>query len=991
MSGTKMPPVRHRAGERLHGFTIEQVTPIEDVRAVAYEAVHDATGARLLHLHAEDPENLLAIVFRTPPPDSSGVPHILEHSVLAGSERFPVRDAFNELARGSLATFINAMTWPDKTVYPVASAVRADYFNLATVYLDVTLHPRLSEATFRQEGHHLELANPDDLDSELVVSGVVYNEMKGEYSTADRLTFQRLQEALYPDNCYGRSSGGDPEVIPDLSYAAFREFHRRYYSLSNARIFLYGDIPTAEQLAFLARELAYHGPPVRVEVDSTIADQPVWDRPRRLESEYPAAAGESRAGKTVVNVAWMTAPTASPNTTILLRVLHQAILGTAAGPLRRALLESGLGEDVSPESGFETEYKQSIFVAGLRGTEGDRAEAIERLVLDTLERLAATGIDEELLRGAFHQFEFASKEIGSHYPVRLLVRASQTWTYDADPKVGLALSSAIETVRRRWEGNPLLFAETIRTWLLDNPHRLLAISRPSESLVEARESALRARMAARRRNLDRAEVERIRDEARALAAAQETPDPPEALATLPRLRLADIPRDLRTVPTRITRTEGVTVLEHEIFTGGITYLHLAFDVAPVAEALHPLLPLLGLLTTGMGAAGLSYDEMARRKSLFTGGVSAGLSAQRRLGDRRTIQRLTIGGRALDRHVDELGAILRDLLTASDLTDEKRATDLLLESRNDARAGVLPAGHGHARLLAAAAQDLASFREEQYSGFTQIRFLDEAAKSRAERLPELLEAVAAERPRLFVRAGLVVDVVADAAGLAAARSALPPLFAALPAGEPGVPVEHTNLGAARLGFAFASQVNYVAQVSPAPALTDPLAPAVAVLARLLSDVYLYERVRLQGGAYGGFCTYDPLGGQFATISYRDPHLCRTLGVFDDLASAVRASARIDERSVERAIIATVGAFDQILSPAAQGAAALRRHLSGVTDELRGRYRAGLLAVTPADLLDEALPAIEQDFARASRAVVGARETIEAANAALAAPFPIVSLE
>ncbi len=991
MTETKLPRACHEPGERLHGFTIDRVTPLEDVRAVAYEATHEASGAQVLHLHAEDPENLFSIGFRTPPSDSTGVPLIIEHSVLAGSERFPVKDAFNELARGSLATFINAMTWPDKTVYPVASAVPADYFNLATVYLDVTLHPRLSEETFRQEGHHLELEDPDDLESPLTISGVVYNEMKGAYSSVGQLTEKNLQEALYPDNCYGKSSGGDPEVMPELTYEGFREFHRRFYSLSNARIFLYGDISTADQLAFLEGELAHHGPASRVEVDSSIADQPPWSEPRRIDSAYPVAKGESLEKKTVVNLAWMAAETANPQETILLRVLYQALLGTAAGPLRKRLLESGLGEDVSPESMFDTDFKQSLFIVGLRGTERERAGDVERLVLDTLRELADNGVDDELLRGAFHQFELASKEIGSSYPVRLLIRAIQTWNYDADPKVGLTLSTAIDEVRERWRENEHVFQDTIRRWLLDNPHRLLAVSYPSETYSEEREAVLREKMAAHKRSLDPADLERVRDEARALKKAQETPDPPEILATLPRVRVEDIPHELHTVPTEIAEIEGVTVLEHELFTGGLTYVGLSFDAAPVADERHTLLPYLGRLTSGMGAAGLSYDEMARRKALFTGGVSCGVSAMRHLDGGRAVLRMTLGGRALDRNVGELTAILRDLAVAGDLGDRERARDLLLEMRNGARSNVLEMGHHHAGLLAAAGQDLPSYRNEQYSGFSQIRFLDEAAKNLEGALPELLEAAGEERPRIFSRARLVVNVTADAAGLFAAREALPALIRALPEGTVETPAEREGLGEPRVGFAFSSQVNFVAQVAPVPVLGDEAAPPLTVLSRLLSDGYFYEKLRVLGGAYGGFCSYDPVGGQFAAMSYRDPHLLRTMEVCDQVARAVRAEDRITEEGVEKAIIGTIGGFDRILAPAAKGAVALRRHLIGLSDDDRRRYREGILRVTPETLLEKALPRLERALEASTRGVVGSREKIEEANASLADPFEIRGLE
>ena len=991
MSTAKLPERTLQVGDRLNGFTIERVTDLTDVHSVAYEAKHDETGARVLHLHTDDPENLFSIGFRTPPEDSTGVPHIIEHSVLSGSERFPVKDAFNELSSGSLCTFLNAMTWPDRTVYPAASAVRADYFNLATVYLDVALRPRLSESTFLQEGHHLEFEDSEDSDSPLTISGVVYNEMKGSYSSVDDVVFKQLQEALFPDNCYGVDSGGDPAVIPDLTYEGFKEFHRRFYSLSNARLFLYGNITTADQLAFLEVEFGRQASLEALEVDSAVQSQPTWDRPRRSEGLFPVAKGESLSGKSVVNVAWMTSDITVPEDTIPLLVLHKALVGSAAGPLRVALLESGLGDAISAESAFEKDFRQVPFVVGLRGTEEERAEEIEALVIGTLERLAEEGIDEELLRGAFQEFEFASKEISSAYPVHLMMRAFETWNYDADPRTGLNLSSAVETVRTRWASDPELFQKAIRRWLLENTHRLLSISTPSETVAEEKQSAFERGMAERKESLSASELESIGEKAAALRIAQETPDTPEALATLPRVTVADIPHEMQRTPTRETELGGVRVLEHELFTGGIVYIGLSFDVAPVENDQQPLLPLIGRLTTGMGAAGLAYDEMAKRKALHTGGISCGVSASQRLRAGGCEQRMTFLGRALTREAGELGQIMRDLLCAGDLEDTKRAQDLLLEMRSNARASIVDEGHRHAILLAGAAQDLTGFRNEQYSGYTQLSFLDRCTKALDTDPSEILRQVGEERSRIFTRSRLVANLTGDAQGLAAAREALGELIGALPVGGAAEASTPETLGADRVGFALSSEVSFVVRSAPVPGMLDPIAPKLDVLGRILADGYLYENIRVKGGAYGGFCFYNPLQGEFVMASYRDPNLVKTMEVFDGIIAAARREGTIDEQIVEKAVIGSVGSFDGIVDPCRKGQSALRRSLIDVRDEDRERYREGLLAVDLRAVLDEALPVLEAGLRSATQAVVSSRPKIEEANESLTSAFEIRSLD
>jgi hypothetical protein len=385
MPRSVIPTPVHAVGDRVHGFTIESVTELPDIRALAYQARHDRTGAQVLHVHCDDEENMFSIGFRTPPFDSTGVAHILEHSVLAGSRKYPVKDAFNELGKRSMTTFINAMTWPDRTIYPTCSAVRADYFNLAAVYADLVLNPLLAEQTFQQEGHHLELCDLDDAASPLIETGVVYNEMNGAYSSPDEIVYREMQQRLLPMGPYGVDSGGDPERIPDLTYQDFAAFHRRYYAPSNARIMLYGDVPLADNLAFLEQVLA---PFAGALVDSSVPDEPLWAAPRAAEIEYPVGSGDTLDCKTFVTVTWRVNETADPATSLMLEVLCSALVGTAAGPMRRALIDSGLGKDIFPPAAYDSEIRFAAIGFGLRGTEADKAAEVESLVLETLRRVA---------------------------------------------------------------------------------------------------------------------------------------------------------------------------------------------------------------------------------------------------------------------------------------------------------------------------------------------------------------------------------------------------------------------------------------------------------------------------------------------------------------------------------------------------------------------------------------------------------------------------
>ncbi|MDO9558865.1 MAG: insulinase family protein, partial [Syntrophales bacterium] len=597
--------------ERRHGFIVRRVEQITEIRVTAYEMEHERTGARVLHLHCDDRENLYAIGFRTPPPDSTGLPHILEHSVLAGSESYPVKDAFNELLKGTLQTFINAFTYPDKTIYPVASQVRADYYNLARVYTDLVLNPRLLSHTFAQEGHHFELADPEDPNSDLIVSGIVYNEMKGAYSSPDSLMYKALQENLYPDTPYACDSGGSPEVIPSLTYEQFKAFHRTYYSPSNAYWFLYGDIPTRDHLVFLEEILAGFE---RVHVASKIPSQPRWDAPTAVRGYYPVGKAESLQKKTTVNLGWMLSENTDHDTALLLQITAGALVGSAAGPLRKALIDSGLGEDLSPVTGLERDLKQIAFAVGLRGTDPQKAQKIEKLILDTLQHVADDGFDRELIEGTLHQVEFHGKEIqrGTFpYGITLMGRVFHTWLYDGDPLAGLNFPRLIEAVRRRWVENPALFEDVVRKWFLDNPHRLLSVMEPSPGYLDEQEASFKNRMSGIKATLPADAVEKIRQAAEALKSFQAQADGPETLACLPRLNVRDLERTVETIPTERLSIGGVPALDHELFTNGIVYLDLAFDISDIPEELQPCLPLLGKFMTNMGAAGLDYEQMAK--------------------------------------------------------------------------------------------------------------------------------------------------------------------------------------------------------------------------------------------------------------------------------------------------------------------------------------------------------------------------------------------
>jgi hypothetical protein len=986
-SGCPVSPFR--GGEIFHGFRVIRVEEITEIRVTACEAEHIETGAKVLHLLCDDRENLFSIGFRTPSRDSTGVAHILEHTVLAGSERYPVKDAFNELSRGTLQTFINAFTYPDKTLYPVASQVRVDFFNLARVYTDLVLRPRILKETFLQEGHHLTFEDPDDTGSPLTVSGIVFNEMKGAYSSADSLMFKALQEGLYPDTSYAFDSGGNPDVIPLLTHEGLREFHRLYYSPSNARFFLYGDIPTEDHLLFLEGMLAGFR---RVDVESAVGVQRRWSAPRRSRHFIPIGRDEKPERKAALNVGWLMMENTDEEEAVLLEVAAYALIGTAAGPLRKALIDSGLGEDLSPVSGLEHNLRQIAFAVGLRGTDPDRADRLETLVMETLREIAEGGFDRDLIEAALHQVEFHGKEIvrrGLPYSIALMSRVYHTWLYEGDPLAGLRFNRIIDGIRRRWELEPDLFQRVLRKWFLENPHRLLSIMEPNPAFLEEQEEAFRRRMAAQKAELSKTALERIRGEAQNLRRLQMEPDSPEALATIPRLMLSDIPREIDRIPAERTTLSGLPLLRHEIFTNGIAYLDLAFDLAGIPADWVPYLPLSGRLTTGMGAAGLRYEETAKRIALKAGGLSCSLVAGLTKNGENTWQKMVFRVRALHRNVPEALEILFDLLLRGDLSDESRMRDLLFEMRNDLQAAVIPSGHIFAQRTAAAAQTLPAYLDEQWHGRSQLRVLAAAADAFDEGRRSLVERIEALRGNLFTRGRVTVNLTADAEGLRILEERLAGWLQQLKREGPHRADAPDILPPVSAGVAIPAQVCYVAKALRAPAYSDPLAPALYVLSRELSKGYLYKRIRVQGGAYGGMSQYDPMNGFFSFLSYRDPHLVETLRVYDE-AVASRSRQRVDEEELERAIIGSVGALDRPMDPAGKGFVSMVRDFAGISDEDRLKFREGVMAVTAESILEAVQRCLVPALGAASVAAYASDDRLRKANEVLRPGLSIVPL-
>jgi presequence protease len=973
---TSTPDAALKEGQDILGFRVTRVVPLPNQRSVAYQLEHTRTGARILHLHNDDAENLFSITFPTPPSDDTGVPHILEHAVLAGSKRFPVKDPFFEMIKQSMATFINAMTGSDSTYYPVCSNVRADYYNLAEVYWDAVFYPTLTEMTFLREGHHLEPADKTRPDGDLRIQGIVYNEMKGAFSSPSAVIGRASFRGLYPDTTYGKESGGDPRSIPSLTYAQFRDFHARFYHPSNAYIFLYGDIPTTDHLSWLQPKLdAFDRRPV----DAAIANQQAWTEPREQTIPYPVAPNDPTAGKTWITINWLTGDGTDPEEIMAFSVIEAVLFGNQAAPLRKAIIDSKLGADLA-HSGYHDGLKQSSFHVGLKHTEPQRKEAFVELVMRTLRQIVETGIEADRIDAAFQQLAYSHLEIGSNYPLRQLGAVKPLWLHGKDPLDLVRAAEHLDNLRRRYQQDPKLFTRLIQERILDNPHRLTLTFIPDPQMAARQEQELREHLKSVRSKLTQADLQRIAEQTRELDRLAATPNTPEAIATLPRLQVADLPRKPRAIPTTVEPIAGgVELLRNDVFANGVNYLIVDFDASHLPLELLEFLPLYGDCIRKMGAAGQSYVQIAERLSAKTGGISFNPYCTTHSADEgRILRRVQFGMKFVDANADDALALLRDLVFQLDVKDTNRLRDVLQQTAAAHRSAIVDNGLSIAQRHAGRALNPEGYIAELMSGLPQVRLITRLADHFAMYADATVQRLEDIRARLLNRAGMKVSFTGSEAVIATVRKTIESWGRDMRA-EPvaGMPITLPASGRAAMeGLAGPMQVAFCSRVIPAPHLSHADAPLLSVGARMVSLDYVLDEIRFKGTAYGGGCGYSGSTRSWNFYSYRDPHVKRTLDVFDRTIDFVR-DARWDQNAIDRAIIGTAKAAEKPIRPAEATNTALLRHLMGETQELRERFHAALLSATAQRVKEATLSQLEQNYPHGSTCVVSSHEKLSEA--------------
>ncbi len=968
-----MPAVVLKTGDTLEGFDVTRVTPLPQLRGVGYELRHHVTGMRVFHLHTDDAENLFSVLFPTPPSDDTGVPHIIEHCVLGGSKKYPVKDPFFEMVKSSMATFINAMTGNDFTVYPVSSNVKQDYFNLAEVYWDAVFHPKLEERTFQREGHRLEFTEPGNMDSPLIVKGIVYNEMKGARSGPDATAWFYISKKLWPDTIYGKDSGGDPEVIPDLTYQQFIEFHRKWYHPSNAMVFLYGDIPTAEQLRFLAPKMKnYKGKNIHAE----LGRQPLWDKPRYAECAYNTDDGEPTKDRSYIIMNWLVGDSADTRDMLTLAVLERILLGNQGAPLRKAIIDSKIGSDVT-HAGLQTAARDASFHIGVKGTEAGKLANFEKLILSTLSQIADKGIPTELIDAAFQQLAYHYLEITSGYPLNVLWRVVETWLYVNDPLPALFAAEDMAALREKIAADPKFLSDVIREKIINNPHRLTLTLAPEPGLQSRADQAWENKLAARKAAMSQAELKKIAEAQADIERILNTPTSPENMATLPQLKVSDLPARPRHIPTVIEKAGKVTILRNDVFANGVNYMHLHLNLAGLPESLWPYLPIYADCVHKMGAAGQDYVAIAQRRASHTGGIGFGYDAGGMLTDPKgSLRGANFTLRFLDENADKALELLEDLIFELDVNSPERLKDILIQARAYHRTRAAQSG-----LQIALAQASRTLSPEAaisctIHGAPMTLLIEQLAGGDMNELIAKLQQI-----REFLLCSTLPT--SSFTGTASVYDKLTKKLSAW--GEkfnskPVAPATTNWQGAKVLpaeGLAAPMDASYCAMVLPAPHFCSPEAPALLVANRLLSMNYVLEEVRFKGSAYGGGTSYNGIGQTFSFHSYRDPWIHRTLDCYRKSLDWLAATPW-SKTDVDRAIIGTAKDGERPIRPADATGTALSRYLLGDTKESREARHAGVLAATVQSTRGILERTLTEGMTRANICVVSSRERLESAN-------------
>ena len=956
--------------KKLDAYRVVEHKMIEEMQSEGIVLEHKKTKARLFLVSNDDENKVFCIGFRTPPDNDCGLPHILEHSVLCGSDKFPLKDPFVELVKGSLNTFLNAMTYPDKTVYPVASCNDKDFHNLMDVYMDAVLHPNIykEEKIFRQEGWHYELESKD---APLIYNGVVYNEMKGAYSSPESILDSVTQKTLFPDTCYGKDSGGDPVHIPELSYEKFLDFHRTYYHPSNSYIYLYGDMDMAEKLTWLDEEYLSHYE--ERPVDSRIREQKAFAEPVEREFSYSITEGESEEDATYLSVNTVVGDDLDPKLYVVFQILEYTLLDAPGAPLKQALIDAGIGKDVM--GGYESGILQPYFSVIAKDANKEQKGEFLAIVKGTLRKLADQGINRKSLLAGMNYFEFKYREADYGSAPKGLMYGLQcldSWLYDGDPMTHLCYQETFDFLKKEVENG--YFEQLIRDYLLDNPFEAVIVVAPEKNLTAKEDEKLAKKLAAYKASLSEEELEKLVTATRELKEYQDTPSTPEILAKIPLLKREDIEKKAETFFWKEKEEGGIKVLHHNFFTSGIGYLKVLFNTEVLPQEDLPYAGLLKSILGSISTEHYSYSDLTSEIHLNSGGVDFSVTSYPDLADPERFTGAFVASiRVLYDKLDFGFTILEEILNHSVFTDEKRLGEVIQETRSRAKMKLENAGHSTAVSRATSYFSATAYYNELTGGTAYYHFLEQLEKDYANKKGEIMARLQEVSRKLFTRANMLVNYTADDKGYEQLPQNLKLLVDKLPQGSGEKhafthPVKNVNEG-----LKTSAQVDYVARCGNFRDAGLEYTGALKILQVILSYDYLWLNIRVKGGAYGCMSGFGRSGEGYL-VSYRDPNLKETNDIYEGIPAYLEAFDP-DERDMTKYVIGTISNLDAPLTPSVKGSRGLSAYLSGVTEEMMQTERDQILGAAKEDI--RALAAqVRAVLATGSFCVVGNEEKIEA---------------
>ena len=917
---------------------------VEDVQSDGFILRHKKSGARIAILSNNDDNKVFYIGFRTPPEDETGVPHIIEHTTLCGSKKFPVKDPFIELAKGSLNTFLNAMTYPDKTVYPVASCNDQDFKNLMDVYLDAVFNPNITkyEEIFKQEGWHYELTGKDD---ELKINGVVYNEMKGAYSSPDEVLSSQIYRSLFPDNTYSKDSGGNPEYIPKLTYQAYLDFYHKYYHPSNSYIYLYGDMDVVERLEWLDKE--YLNLYDYKKVNSEINKQPAFDEIKNVEAQYSITMDDSQENKTYLSYNRVVGDTLDEMLYQAFDVLDYALVSSPGAPVKQALIDAGIGDDVY--GSYDAGILQPVFSFVAKNANASQADEFESIIENTLKEVVKTGINKEALLAGINSSEFKFREADfGQFPKGLLfgLNCLDSWLFDdMKPFIHLECLGTFAKLRKAVDTD--YFEKLIQEYLLDNTHGSSVTVKPKRGLGNEREEALAKELSDYKASLSDEEIKKLIEDTEHLKKYQEEPSSDEDLRKLPMLTRADMKKNAIPFSNIEDELLDVKVVRHDIESNGIDYISFLFDAGDFAQS---ELGYLGFFTNALGLVSTekySYTDLANATNIYTGGISTGTASHPDIKDRNNfVFKFEVKLKVLEKNLDKALELMEQMLLSSDFTDTKRLGELVAQIKARLQANLSSSGH-----LVAAMRSMSSFSryalyQDELKGVAFYRSICRIEKELSESPKSVSDKLAAIAKKLFARNRMLISFTGNNEAYGNAKPSLEKVIAGFDKMSAVGNQAEVHFNTAKEAFIDASQIQYVAKTGDFICEGYEYTGALRLLRIILSYDYLWINVRVKGGAYGCMNTFLRSGESYF-VSYRDPNLSDTLDVYDRIPEYIKSFSP-DERDMTKYIIGTFSALDTPMNPEAKGSRSLSAYLEGITYEQIQKERNEILNAQPEDI-------------------------------------------